>query len=113
MRAFYIYEITNNLNGKNYVGQRHCPLNRTPWTDRKYMGKGVAIQAAEKKYGIENFSKFILAICYNQVTLDVLEDAYISDYKSKGKAEYNIAPGGHPAYYKYHGGSRSEEGKRI
>lgn len=27
---FYIYRITNNINGKTYVGQRKCPKNKTP-----------------------------------------------------------------------------------
>lgn len=36
---FYIYETKNNLNGKNYIGQRKCPENKTPETDVFYTGK--------------------------------------------------------------------------
>lgn len=92
--TYYIYEITNNLNGKTYIGQRQCPVRKTPETDTNYMGKGTAIQAAEKKYGIENFSKRILAVCYSTKIIDILEVEYIHTYKEIGKAEYNIAGGG-------------------
>lgn len=94
LQTYYIYEITNNLDGRTYIGQRHCPLNKTPETDTSYMGKGNHILAAEKKYGIKNFSKRILAICYTQEILDILETEYIHLYKQIGKAEFNIAPGG-------------------
>lgn len=39
IQVYYIYEITNNLNGKTYIGQRQCPLRKTPWTDIGYKGK--------------------------------------------------------------------------
>lgn len=94
MNTYYIYEITNKINGKTYIGQRHCPENKTPWTDTKYMGSGVYLKSAKEKYGIKNFSKEIIAICYDQKILDVLEKHYIYYFKSIGKAEYNIAPGG-------------------
>lgn len=58
------------------------------------MGSGKRIKLAMKKYGLENFSKRILAICYDIKTIDILEVQYISLYKSIGKAEYNIAGGG-------------------
>lgn len=94
MQTLYIYKITNLLDGRNYIGQRHCPLDVTPETDNKYMGSGLHIVASEKKWGIENFSKEIIAICYSQDMLDILEREYIKMYKEIGKAEYNHADGG-------------------
>lgn len=47
--VYYIYEITNNINGKNYIGQRKCPKNKLPETDTKYMGSGIALINAYKK----------------------------------------------------------------
>ena len=90
---FYIYCITNNINGKNYIGQRKCPANKTPEID-KYMGSGVYLKRSKEKYGIENFSKEILAITEKQENADVLEKVFIKLYRDKGKAEYNIANGG-------------------
>ena len=116
-RFFYIYEITNNINGKNYIGQRYCPANKTPETDTKYMGKGVLIVKAEKKYGIKNFSKRIMAYCYTKEIVDILETEYIDIYKAVGKAEYNIAKGGRgtcgvPAWNKGKHGIYTEEQRK-
>ncbi len=96
IQTCYIYEITNNLDGRTYIGQRHCPLDKTPETD-KYMGSGTGITKDEKLLGIENFSKRIIAICHTDEILNILEIEYIALYKSIGKAEYNKAKGGKTA----------------
>lgn len=95
LQTYYIYEITYKGDGRNYIGQRKCPIKKIPETDTSYMGKGVHLRAAQKKYGIENFSKRILAICYSEKILNILETEYISLYKEIGKAEFNIASGGY------------------
>lgn len=50
-----IYEIRNKLNSKIYVG-----AHSTEDENDSYMGSGVAIRYALKKYGKENFEKRIL-----------------------------------------------------
>lgn len=56
----------------------------------------------KKKYGIENFSKRIVEVCYSESELNRLEKHYIDYYKSIGKAEFNIAEGGEGGNnYKY------------
>lgn len=91
---YYIYLITNQVNGKNYIGQRKCPKNKFPETDIKYMGSGYRLQFAQEKYGIENFSKEILAVAETQENIDILERVFIALYRQAGKAEYNVCDGG-------------------
>ena len=55
---YYIYKIINKLNGKAYIGQHKIPKYKEDF--RRYMGKGIAIREAIKKYGKENFDKIIL-----------------------------------------------------
>ena len=104
MALYYIYLITNNVNGKTYVGQRKLRIKRTkevtPMTDG-YFGSGTHIVRAEKKYGIDKFSKEILAVCHNSDVCDILEMQYIKMYRDIGKAEYNIAEGGFGDSRKY------------
>lgn len=59
------------------------------------MGSGKLIKNAIKKYGIEKFKKTILFEDYcNLATINEKEKFYIAEYRSKGKAEYNILNGG-------------------
>jgi len=87
---FYIYRITNLINGKTYIGQhKYKDLNDD------YMGSGVHLKRAQKKYGIENFKKDILVFgIVKKSFIDLLEREYIKFYRSIGKAEYNVADGG-------------------
>lgn len=87
---FYIYRITNKVNGKTYVGQhKYKNLNDN------YMGSGILLAKAKKKYGIENFKKEILEFDIPNVELsNDWEQMYILFERAKGKAEYNIANGG-------------------
>lgn len=60
MQTLYIYKITNLLDGRNYIGQRHCPLDVTPEADNKYMGSGPHIIASEKKWVLKISQKKLL-----------------------------------------------------
>lgn len=87
---YYIYRIRNLINNKTYIGQhKYKKLNDY------YMGSGVLIKQAIKKYGKENFSKEILETNIETVELaNDWEQMYILFERAKGKAEYNIANGG-------------------
>ena len=101
---YYIYRITNLINGKTYIGQ-----HKYKKLDDSYMGSGVYLAKAKKKYGIENFKKEILysSIQYKE-TADDMERFAIAKERAVGKAEYNIASGGKVI----DGFIRSEEWKR-
>lgn len=89
-KLYYIYRITNKINGKTYIGQhKYRKLNDN------YMGSGVLLIKAKKKYGIENFKKEILEFDIPNVELaNDWEQMYILFERAKCKAEYNIANGG-------------------
>ena len=85
----YIYLTTNKINGKKYIGQHKGEINDN------YLGSGIELKLAIKKYGKENFKKEILCICKNQEDLDLQEKKFIEKYDAvKSEDFYNIAEGG-------------------
>lgn len=100
----YVYKITNIINGKKYIGKRSCKCSIE---DDKYMGSGILLKKAFKKYGIKNFKKDILFICESE------EEAFNKEYIELTKIRelkrwddyYNIAHGGI--------GITSEESRKI
>lgn len=99
---YCIYRIRNFINGKTYIGQhKYKKLNDS------YLGSGILISKAIKKYGKENFVKEILEKDISAVELaNDWEQMYILFERAKGKAEYNIANGGNGV------GKHSEETRR-
>lgn len=89
----YIYLIVNKVNGHTYVGQKK--LYNKSWNKDGYMGSGVLLKPAYKKYGIENFEKFLICFCNSAEELNEKEEFWIAEYKNRGKAEYNLTKGGH------------------
>ena len=88
---YYVYLILNKVNGKTYVGQRKSSKE---WNNDSYMGSGKLLRLAKLKYGIENFEKFLIQYCYSKEETNKAEKFWIAEYRSRGKAEYNIADGG-------------------
>jgi len=86
---YLIYKITNRLNGRYYIG-RH----RTNNVDDSYMGSGIGIINAIKKYGAENFSKEIIAESWDETNLWELEKLIIDEKIVKDPLSYNVGYGG-------------------
>lgn len=100
----FIYVTVNKVNGKKYVGQH------TKW-DPEYIGSGHYFKNAIRKYGRENFERYIIDLAKTQEELDEKETYYINEEfnAAKSKDWYNIC-------YRAHGGNtfsgRSEEEKK-
>jgi group I intron endonuclease len=83
-----IYKTTNLINGKIYIGQ---DLYNNP----AYIGSGVLLKKAIKKYGKENFRKDILEYCNSREHLNEREIYWIDIFNSRDlKIGYNISLGG-------------------
>ena len=83
-----IYKTTCLVNGKIYIGQT------IHWRDKSYLGSGVALCEAVKKYGRDKFKRKILKVCYNQRQLDAWEMIMIRKYNSTDKnIGYNVLSG--------------------
>lgn len=88
---FYIYEVTNNINGKKYIGKRKCTC---PIEEDTYMGSGKLIKKAINKYGKDNFSKTILKICEDENSAFKWEEHFIKEVNAfKNPNYYNISAG--------------------
>ncbi len=90
MKYYYIYEITNLLNGMRYRGQ-HQTYN----LDDGYMGSSAYLSRAIKKHGKQNFRKEILMFCEDAEELDYMERVYVDQTWVDRSDTYNFMTGGY------------------
>ena len=109
--GFYIYKITNQINGKIYIGQTSNSIEER-WTQHVRESKyaccptyNTVFKRAIRKYGIENFTREQIEECNCKAELDEREKYWISFYHSYvGDKEcngYNMTPGGEFGGYIY------------
>jgi len=83
---FYtIYKITNNLNGKFYIGK-----HQTKDLNDGYMGSGRLIRRAIQKYGKSNFTKEILHVFQTEEEMNAKEKELVVI----SEQSYNLCEGG-------------------
>ena len=100
-----VYETTNLINGKYYIGK-----HSTSDPNDDYLGSGTTLNRAVKKYGIENFSKTILAIFNTEQEALDYEEILVTIEFIKSNNNYNLVVGGgcfgsgdnHPLFGKTH-----------
>lgn len=94
----FIYKITNNINGKVYIGQTIQPVKERWYrhcSNSNYLSKqekDMHIKRAILKYGKQNFVIDVLEECPQEI-LDEREKYYISYYNSYANG-YNGTKGG-------------------
>lgn len=96
----YIYETTNLINGKKYIGKHK--FNKF---DKNYYGSGTNLKKALNKYGKENFKVIILEeVNTNQEDLDKAEIRWIEAANAvRSDKYYNNSYGGeNEGWYPYH-----------
>lgn len=101
-----IYCITNNVNGKVYIGQTTNYIKRVRAYKRLRCKGQTKLYNALKKYGFENFSFEVIDRAMTKDVLDFLEAFYIETIDSRNDdIGYNLKMGG--SY-----GKHSEESKK-
>jgi len=86
---YIIYKITNTINNKIYIGA-HKTLNK----EDSYLGSGVLIMRAIKKYGRDFFKKEIITECSSEKEMwqkeaDIVDQEFIARDDT-----YNVSLGG-------------------
>lgn len=100
-----IYKITNNINGKIYIGQSIDIEHR--WNEHQKAKTNFYLHNAIRKYGIENFDFEIIEECEEHL-LNSREIFWIDYYDSYNNG-YNLTTGGEGT----RGHKMSDEGKKI
>ena len=89
----YLYQITNLINGKIYIGQTNNIQKR--WSNHKCgNAPHQVIARAIKKYGVENFKFEIL---YRNISIEEIDNLEINTIKEKNSLVpngYNVSKGG-------------------
>jgi group I intron endonuclease len=94
----FIYLITNQVNGKVYVGITRHPKRR--WQKHLNLGRKpnhrFRLYQSMYKHGIDNFTFEIIAFCFTNDHANELEMEYIAKYNSFSDygAGYNMTLGG-------------------
>jgi len=95
MKTYYtIYQTTNLINNKIYIGM-HVTQSLTD----NYLGSGVKLKKAIKKYGKENFKKEILFIFNNFADMQQKEIEIINEEFVKSRHTYNVQLGGKGSWH--------------
>ena len=104
---YYLYKITNKVNGKIYVG-----VHKTKDIDDGYMGSGKVIRSAIEKYGLDNFDKTIMETFDSSEKMFAREKEIVTEEFLARDDVYNLRRGGSGGF-DYINATKSEEDKRA
>ena len=93
----YFYRIENLIDGKFYYG-----VHKTNNLEDGYMGSGLRIKRAIKKYGIENFKKDILDFFDTYEQALNFEESIVTEELLLNENCYNLKRGGTGGFEKQH-----------
>jgi hypothetical protein len=86
---YTIYVTTNKINGKKYIGKH---VTNDP--NDTYIGSGIILNKAVKKYGRANFDKQVLYIFETEMEMNLKEIELITSEVVSNDDYYNCALGG-------------------
>lgn len=88
IQKLFIYKTTCLIDGNYYIGQHKG------YEDDDYLGSGIELKKAIKKYGEKKFKREILAYANDRVELDLLEAKFVGDKEVNDAKCFNNVPGG-------------------
>lgn len=86
---YTIYKITNQINGKIYIGS-----HKTKNLNDNYMGSGKYLKRAIEKHGVENFTKELLFVFDNPDEMYAKEAELVNEEFLAEENTYNLKVGG-------------------
>jgi hypothetical protein len=90
---YYLYRITNKINGKIYIG-----VHKTSNIEDNYFGSGKLLKRAIKKHGKENFTKEILEFFDTEIQMYAREKEIVNYEFVNSSETYNIVEGGNGSF---------------
>ena len=88
-KYFYLYKITNKINGKYYIG-----VHQTKNLNDGYVGSGKILPREYSKFGIENFEKEVLEYFESKEEMYLREAEIVNEEFLKLEETYNLRIGG-------------------
>lgn len=89
MRHYTVYQTTNLLNGKIYIGK-----HETNNPNDRYLGSGKLLTRAIKKHGRDNFKKEVLFDFQTEAEMNAKEAELVDEEFCLREDTYNICHGG-------------------
>lgn len=89
MKKYTIYQITNTVNNRVYVGK-----HETTNVNDGYMGSGKLLKRAQEKHGLYNFQKEILHVFDTENEMNAKEAELVTEEFCQREDTYNICVGG-------------------
>lgn len=102
---YTIYRTTNIVNGKTYIGK-----HQTKDVDDGYLGSGIALEKAIKKYGKVSFKKEVLFVFDSEDEMNQKEKELVTESFIASNSNYNMGVGGEGGSH-FKGKKHSEETK--